>query len=72
MAKKIIIVTLLFYALWFLGAELNFFPFIGNSLEVKEIGYCSWLILLFDLAIKEYDRNSMSEKKEKRNNNEEN
>jgi hypothetical protein len=45
--KRVIKVMISFYLLWLLGASFNFFPFLGDQLEWREIGYCSWLIIIY-------------------------
>ena len=42
---KIIIGTVLGTILvWYAGAMLGFFPFMGNDLAVREIGFCTLII----------------------------
>ena len=45
MFKRVFISMISFYVLFIIGANFNFFPFPGNQLEWREIGYCACLVV---------------------------
>lgn len=44
--KIILGISFAVIALFYIGAMFNFFPFIGNDLIAREIGFCTLIICL--------------------------
>ena len=36
-----------FVVLWYMGAMLNFFPFLGDDLALRAVGYTGFLVTVF-------------------------